>query len=453
MHWNHFGRIAAPSRLPLAIAALAAFGQAHATNGYYTHGVGLYEKSMAGATVALAGDALSQASNPAALLQLGNRADGALSLFMPYRSYESNGNASKCMPCGPGAPFSFSIGDGHQEIDSDNNFFYIPGGAYVHQIDDVSAWGVAAYGQGGMNTEYHGGSAYMGPSQMPGTFGGGAQGTTAAGVDLAQMFITASYARRLGQHDLGLSAVVVYQRFEMTGLSAFEGFSTHADKVSDNGHDGSYGAGVKLGYQYHVNDNWHLGLAYRPEIEMTKFDKYAGLFANDGGFNIPANMQAGLGWRGEGRSLGLEYERINYSDVGAVGNNGTASLQKCAGGMSEYCLGGGKGAGFGYRDMEIYKIGYEWAVTPLLTWRVGYSHGNQPIPSDEMLFAVLAPAVMEKHYTTGFSYKLQDQWEISAAAMYAPEQSLKGPNGFDPAQTIETRMDQYELSLGVGKKF
>lgn len=438
----------------LALATVAACAsQAHATNGYYAHGTGLYEKSMAGATVALEGDALSQASNPSSILALGNRLDGAVSLFMPYRNYEVTGAASKCMPCGPGMPFSFSIGDGRQEIDSENNLFPIPAIGYVHQIDDASAWGLAAYGQGGMNTEYRNGVAFMGPNRLPGTLGGGAAGTGSTGVDLEQMFVTATYARRFGDHDLGLSAVGVYQRFEMSGLSAFAGFSTSPQNISDNGHDDSMGLGAKLGYQYHLTENLHVGLGWRPEIRMSKFDDYAGLYANGGGFNIPENMQAGFGWSSEGRSLGLEYERINFSDVGSVGNPGTSALMQCMGGASGHCLGGSQGAGFGYGDVEVYKIGYEWRVNPRLSWRVGFSRGNNPVSESEMLFGLLAPAVMERHFTTGFTLELDGDWQLTSAAMYSPESTIEGPNPFDPAQTIEVSMHQYELSLGFGRKF
>jgi long-chain fatty acid transport protein len=31
--------------------------------------------------------------------------------------------------------------------------------------------------------------------------------------------------------------------------------------------------------------------------------------------------------------------------------------------------------------------------------------------------------------------------------MYAPKKRLRGPNAFDPTQTIELRMDQFEIEV------
>jgi long-chain fatty acid transport protein len=36
--------------------------------------------------------------------------------------------------------------------------------------------------------------------------------------------------------------------------------------------------------------------------------------------------------------------------------------------------------------------------------------------------------------------------------MYAPEQTLKGPNNFDPTQTIEESMHQFELEVSYSWK-
>ena len=103
--------------------------------------------------------------------------------------------------------------------------------------------------------------------------------------------------------------------------------------------------------------------------------------------------------------------------------------------------------------MTIYKLGYEWQTDAEWTWRVGYSKGDQPIPSSEVLFNILAPAVMEQHLTFGFTKQLGKTSEFTFAAMYAPEESVSGPNAFNPAQTIELTMKQYELAASWGWKF
>ena len=120
-------------------------------------------------------------------------------------------------------------------------------------------------------------------------------------------------------------------------------------------------------------------------------------------------------------------------------------------------LGTDNGAGFGWEDMTIYKLGYQWDTSPEWTWRVGASIGDQPIPSSEVMFNVLAPGIMETHVTGGFTYTLATDNEITFAAMYAPESTVSGviPAGVGSgAQTVELNMTQWELvaSWGMSSK-
>jgi len=97
------------------------------------------------------------------------------------------------------------------------------------------------------------------------------------------------------------------------------------------------------------------------------------------------------------------------------------------------------------------KLGYQW-VDGTMTWRVGYSRGDQPIPSEEVLFNILAPGVIEEHFTFGFTRELGTASAFSFAAMYAPSNSVKGKNTFDQSQDIELEMDQYELVFSYNRK-
>jgi long-chain fatty acid transport protein len=64
-----------------------------------------------------------------------------------------------------------------------------------------------------------------------------------------------------------------------------------------------------------------------------------------------------------------------------------------------------------------------------------------------MIFNILAPGVMEHHFTFGFTKKLDSGSQVSLAAMYAPENDVSGPNSLDTSQTIELSMEQFELEL------
>ena len=125
---------------------------------------------------------------------------------------------------------------------------------------------------------------------------------------------------------------------------------------------------------------------------MEEFDDYSGLFADDGDFDIPSNFTVGMAFDiGDTGVLVVDVQQINYEDVDAVSNSIDGLTDgSCApgptGGTGKGCLGGSDGAGFGWEDMTVVKIGYQWQTGTKNTWRVGYSTGDQPIPSDALLF-------------------------------------------------------------------
>jgi long-chain fatty acid transport protein len=118
----------------------------------------------------------------------------------------------------------------------------------------------------------------------------------------------------------------------------------------------------------------------------------------------------------------------------------------------ESCLGGKKGPGFGWEDMTVYKLGASWKYSDTWTWRAGYSFTDQPIPKDQMTFNILAPGVVEQHFTVGFTQARPGGNEVNLSFMYAPETSVKGENNFDPRQTVELSMSQIELELSYSWK-
>jgi len=447
---------------------------AFATNGYFTHGTSIKEKGLAGAGVAYSTDTLAVANNPAGIQAAGPGYDVGAAWFSPHRGYSAEGIAA---PAGtplsaiPGCPpqCPFSVGDGDQSIDSSSESFIIPQFGYNWKLDESSVIGFAVFGRGGLNTDYTdndasatlpfpaalGGSDAM--AEFPGTFGGGD-----AGVDLAQLFLGTTYARQLNADvAVGATLILAYQRFKATGLANFAGFSTDPEHLTNNGYDSATGIGVRVGVQAKVAAGLRLGAAYQPKIDMSEFDDYSGLFAKDGDFDIPSNMTVGLAWDpNDTGTVVLDVQQINYEDIPAVSNSiepltdGSCAPQAGPGGSGSGagCLGGSDGAGFGWQNMTVLKLGYEWRAAPRWTWRFGYSKAEQPIPESEALFNILAPGVMEEHYTTGFTW-LVDGGEVNFAAMYAPNKKVSGSNPFDPTQTIELEMDQYELSLGYARRF
>ena len=425
-----------------------------ATNGYFSHGTSIAEKGLAGAGAAFSQDTLAAANNPAGMVWQGARYDIGLALFAPDRTYDAKGGPAPACGLG-GCPFSI----GPQDKDSENNVFAIPQFGYNWVINDDSTIGVSLFGNGGLNTEYEGGSATLwpagppgGPVTLPGTYG-----DHRAGVDLAQLFLATTYSRKITEtSSWGVSGLVAYQRFKATGLANFGGFSSDGENLSDNGYDHSTGFGVRVGVQAEIFSGVRVGASYQPKIDMEEFDDYSGLFAEDGDFDIPSTYTVGLAVDiGKTGVLVIDVQQINYEDVDAVSNSispltdGSSCIPP--GGSGDGCLGGDDGAGFGWEDMTVVKIGFQWDYADT-TWRVGYSTGDQPIPDDETLFNILAPGVIEEHFTAGFTKHLDDKSSFNFSAMYAPEKSIEGTSPFDSTQDIEIKMHQYELAWTYSRK-
>ena len=102
--------------------------------------------------------------------------------------------------------------------------------------------------------------------------------------------------------------------------------------------------------------------------------------------------------------------------------------------------------------MTIIKIGAQYQLNEGMAVRVGFSTGGQPIPdgaaSRDLLFNILAPAVVEQHISFGFSKYMEGGREFSLALTKVLSNSITGPNPLDPAQTIELKMDQLEIEAG-----
>jgi len=418
--------------LPVAAACLA--GPALATNGYFPHGYGIKAKGMGGVSTALAQDSLGGATNPAAMVWAGSRMDIGLDLFMPKRDAERSGAGIPSL---------------NGKVDSDNTRFYVPEFGYNRMVGDNLSLGVSVYGNGGMNTTYPQGNfnCGAGPANM-------LCGSDSLGQDLSQLIVAPTVAYKLNaQHAVGLSLLLGYQHFKAFGLQAFQGLSSAPGSVTNNGYDSSTGIGLRLGYQGRISDMLTIGAAYAPKMKMGKFDKYKGLFAGDGGFDIPSHYSIGVAFMpSPAWTLALDVGRIKYSDVASVSNPSS----------NQAPLGAANGPGFGWKNVDVVKIGVAWRMSDAWTLRAGYNKGDNPITPADVSFNIIAPGVTKDHYTAGFTYALDKDSEISAALMVAPRQSVTGPSLFNSPALVppgglggnETiGMKQTSFGLAWARKF
>ena len=98
---------------------------------------------------------------------------------------------------------------------------------------------------------------------------------------------------------------------------------------------------------------------------MGKFSKYSGLFAEQGGFDIPSKYGVGIAFKATPETtVAFDVERINYADVPSVGNTFPACAAQ---------LGADNGGpGFGWQNINAYKLGVSHAYSSTFTLRAGY---------------------------------------------------------------------------------
>jgi len=427
------------ARTTLLAAALSAAGLAQATNGYFPHGYGIKAKGMGGAATATASDSLGGATNPAKMVFAGARADLGLEYFSPHRDAERSG--ALVAPTLNG------------KVASDKTGFLVPEFGYNTMLSRELSLGVSVYGNGGMNTTYPQGSFNCGGGPANMLCGGGT-----LGVDLMQLVVAPTVAWKLSESNaIGASLLLGYQRFKAAGIQAFDNapgfppFTGGPGSVTNNGYDSASGSGLRLGWMGRMSDALTLGAAWSSKVGMGRFDKYKGLFAGAGDFDIPANWSIGIAVKASPAiTVAVDAQRIDYSGVPAVAN---ASLPVAP-------LGAANGPGFGWQDIDVFKIGVEWAMSPTLTLRAGYNKGGNPVRKEDVTFNILAPGVMTDHYTLGLTMAMGAGSELSAFAMVAPRRTVSGASLFDgvfrmpgAGGTETIGMRQYSLGAAWGWKF
>lgn len=461
----------------VGVALVAIAPSAYATNGYFLPGFGVKSQAAGGVGIALQADSLSQAANPANAAHLGMRIDLGLSLFNPERK-SSTGTATG-LPGEPDANLD-SINDEtgqpttgfgffNTASQSGNRLYLMPDMGFTMPLSDAWTIGMAVVGNGGMNTTYKENIFGIEGSAVP---HGGVDDPL--GVDLMQIIAPITAAFKVNeQHSLGASLNLAAQRFKANGLGQFGnkgGFqiSSDPDNLTNNGYDYSYGAGVRVGWLgKFAADRVSVGATWSSKTYMTKFDKYRGLFAEQGDFDIPENYGIGLAIRATDKlTTAFDVVRIKYSDVKSIGNPGPGiyggsgydeaaiALKIFGSKKAAFETGNDEGMGFGWKDMTVYKLGLIYDVSPDLVLRAGYNYGKTPVRNDQLVFSSLAPGIVERHYSVGFTQKIKGEmeWELSGMYMYVANNTQEGC-GQAVVGCVSFSMHQHVLGLGFGVQY
>ncbi|MHB1676114.1 MAG: OmpP1/FadL family transporter [Sulfuriferula sp.] len=364
----------------MAVAGLAAPGAAMATDGMFAAGYGMTANGMGGAAAAMAEDSMGGANNPASMVFVGNRMDLGAYLFSPQRQASVGPNSEN----------------------SDSNYFPIPEFGYNRLITPSLSLGVSVYGNGGMNTNYapnaKGRNLYGGYGNL--------------GVNLEQMIIAPTLAYKINdKNSIGISPLIGYQRFMAQGLGS----------ASNHGYDSAFGSGVRVGYMSKITPDLTFGADYSTIVRMENMSRYSNLLLGQGSLDLPENYSLGVAYKVQPNlTVALDYERINYAGVAAIG---APSAQ----------------GGFGWQDINVWKLGGEYQYNEHWILRTGWNHGDDPVTATNIGVNVLAPGVIIDHFTMGASY-LTGNGEWTADYIHGFNNTVSGSMGPAPV-TISMHQD------------
>ncbi len=248
-----------------------------------SHWLGAKSRSMGGVGIGYAQDGFVNAANPAAITGLGTRVDLDMMLFYPKRQVTIPD--PRPIP-NAGNPINYRSGA---------NLFLIPAMAGVYKFNRKLTLGFSFVGSGGGNTRYTRlsplGVNFLNPAQRNDV-------SDTLGVNLLQAQLAMTVAYRLTKnHSIGFSPVFGAASFRAYGLGVFKTRSADPDNLTGRGNDFAYGAGVRIGWSGKLHERLTVGAAYQSRIYFTKFDKYKGLFAEQGSLDSPENFGVGLAFK------------------------------------------------------------------------------------------------------------------------------------------------------------
>jgi long-chain fatty acid transport protein len=390
--------------------AIAIPSTASATNGIYLIGYGSKSRAMGGVGIGYAQDAIGFHQNPAAINDVKvstMRVDADIQYFKPIRSATMPDNRP---PPNAGNPVEYRSG---------SNQYLIPALAGMYKFNRSLTIGFSFVGAGGGGTRYTrlapNGFNFFNPV-------GRTDVTDTLGVNYfnAQMSIGAAYKISRKQ-SLGFAVVGSFSRFNAYGLGVFKPFSEDQENLSNRGNDYNIGGGLKAGWKWNPTKWLGIGLAGQTKLVHTAFDKYAGLFPDQGQMDLPAQYGWGLALKPTRNFvIAFDMQRVLYSEVEAIGNP-IENLSRDDG-----FLGASNGAGFGWNDQTVYKLGMKYTVNSKWDLSIGANYGDSPMPGSQLLFSAVAPAVTEWHASLGIAYRPSPNVEWSFDYVHAFHNTEKG---------------------------
>lgn len=447
------------------VAALAGGTQvAQATDVFRLEGFGAVSRAMGGTAVAHDVGPAGMMTNPATLSLMPEGDEAMIGLDLVTTDITVRNKTT-------GESVS-------SETHANNRGPYMaPEAAYTRR---TGAWsfGVGAFAQGGLGTEYGSGS-FLSAGQNGANTGlenssrllvlnipfaasfqvtdqltvGGSIDAMWQGLNLDLLLTTSQVGTLLGAGRVfpATPGTIAGILGGLAGAGTLQGahFSLTKDQFLGSGVD-AWGYGGKLGMLYKVTPETTLGASYTFKSQMNDMEGQATLTAIDTGGNIalggkitikdfqmPSHVDLGISQRlGAQWLLTADVSRVFWKDV-----------------MKDIKVNFVHNSGLGdinillpqdYKDQTVLSLGAAYELNKQLTLRGGFRLATQALRSST-LFAVI-PATPRKHLSAGLTYAFSKQSRIDFAYSHAFKETMDNPgvaggspNASDPIQVTHSQ--------------
>lgn len=371
-------------RLCVALAAGLIPAAALATNGDQMTALSAAQAGMGGATTALGQDALTVLVNPAGMADLGMkdvRMDLGFGLLNPPRKV--NGQ------------------------ESDSNWYMMPTGAAVFNVNDKLFLGMGMGGVSGMGVNV--------PDILPAL-------NNQPMVTTKQVFrFSPAAAYKISDAlTLGASLNIAYQSLALSNAS----FSLPQNQ--------QFGFGATLGATYKFNPVLQAGLAWtsKTDIASMKYNTTLGKVSFD--MDMPESIAMGLAFKPMSDLLvEVDIKRYYFSDVmGNIPVTGPGAPYPSS-------------MPFGWSDQTIYAIGVKKDMGSM-SFRVGFNYGKSPIGPEDVNSNLGSTAVVEKHLSFGITRKFSEKVHGNFAYTRAINNKVTSNT---TSNSIEMYQNQFNLNV------
>lgn len=420
----------------LATSVAASFlmaGAAHATNGYQLIGIGSYQMGMAGAVTSNPGSAMTAITNPAGIGLVTPGADFSMEAFMPTRHV--------------------SLMQGMPPQKSDSNLYGVPSLGWSAPVSD----GSNVYFGGGMYATSGLGVDYLFPAGPGMTF----QGYSQLGIFEMAPSLAVKVNDKLtvgGSLDIGYMQLGFKQGFTNSSTGSpivgdpTMGYPPAYVDMSQSAN--AFGFGATLGLIYKVNNMLTVGASYKTKqkFQDLKYNLSAGqitaynpmvpggVYAFPAGrytakMDLPQQLSVGATVRPiSGLAISADVKWINWANT-----------------MNHFYVTTPSGMKMdmnpGWKNQTVFALAANYQVTPKLAVRAGFNYGKSPVRDTTVANNLIFPAVVEQHYTAGFTYGLNNHWNIGAAYMYAPKKTYTAP-AMAGGSSVNLKESAFVFNLG-----